>query len=113
MLSPYGIWWLANEADYAALAVPQICGSVLYVGIISTTAGFVLWSKGLTYMDASIGGLFMFFQPLVGTILGWLLLGENMTSYFIPGFVLIAIGVLLAMKGGNTTAAEKLAKSRR
>jgi hypothetical protein len=36
-----------------------------------------------------------------------------MTSYFIPGFVLIAIGVLLAMKGGNTTAAEKLAKSRR
>ena len=111
-LSPYGIWWLASEADITALAQPQIWGSVLYVGMISTTAGFVLWSKGLTYMDASIGGLFMFFQPVVGTLLGYFLLDEAITSYFVPGFALIAIGVVLAMRGGNTTAEEKLAKSR-
>ena len=108
-LSPYGLWWLAAEADLAALARPEIGGSVLYVGVVSTTAGFVLWSKGLTYMDASIGGLFMFFQPVVGTLLGHFLLGEAITSYFAPGFALIASGVVLAMRGGNTTAAEKLA----
>ena len=113
VLSPYGIWWLINEANYEALVMPQIWGSVLYVGMISTTAGFVLWSKGLTYMDASIGGLFMFFQPIVGTILGWLLLGEAMTDFFLPGFALIAVGVVLAMKGGNTTAEEKLQRSRK
>ncbi len=113
VLSPYGIWWLINEANYEALAMPQIWGSVLYVGMISTTAGFVLWSEGLTYMDASIGGLFMFFQPIVGTILGWLLRVEAMIIYFLLGFALIAIGVVLAMRGGNTTAEEKLAKSRR
>lgn len=111
-LSPYGIWWLFSAADFAALAAPQIWGSVLYVGVISTTAGFVLWSKGLTYMDASIGGLFMFFQPVVGTLLGYFLLDEIITSYFVPGFCLIAIGVILAMRGGNTTAAEKLQRSR-
>lgn len=111
-LSPYGIWWLFSAADFAALAAPQIWGSVLYVGVISTTAGFVLWSKGLTYMDASIGGLFMFFQPVVGTLLGYFLLDEAITSYFVPGFCLIAIGVILAMRGGNTTAAEKLQRSR-
>ena len=111
-LTPYGLWWLISEADFAAMAAPHIWGSVLYVGVISTTAGFVLWSKGLTYMDASIGGLFMFFQPIVGTLLGYLLLDEAITSYFVPGFLLIAIGVILAMKGGNTTAAEKLARSR-
>jgi len=64
-------------------------------------------------MDASIGGLFMFFQPIVGTILGWLLLGEAMTSCFLPGFALIAVGVVLAMRGGNTTAEEKLQRSRK
>ncbi|SHE45206.1 DMT family transporter [Schwartzia succinivorans] len=111
-LTPYGLWWLISEADFAAMAAPHIWGSVLYVGVISTTAGFVLWSKGLTYMDASIGGLFMFFQPIVGTLLGYLLLDEAITSYFVPGFLLIAIGVILAMKGGNTTAAEKLARSK-
>lgn len=111
-LTPYGLWWLVSEADFAAMAAPHIWGSILYVGVISTTAGFVLWSKGLTYMDASIGGLFMFFQPIVGTLLGYLLLDEAITSYFVPGFLLIAIGVILAMKGGNTTAAEKLARSK-
>lgn len=111
-LSPYGLWWLTSAADFTALAQPQIWGSILYVGMISTTAGFVLWSKGLTYMDASIGGLFMFFQPVVGTLLGYFLLDEAITSYFVPGFALIAIGVMLAMRGGNTTAEEKLAKSR-
>lgn len=111
-LTPYGLWWLISEADFAAMAAPHIWGSVLYVGVISTTAGFVLWSKGLTYMDASIGGLFMFFQPVVGTLLGYLILDESITNYFVPGFLLIAVGVILAMRGGNTTAAEKLARSK-
>jgi drug/metabolite transporter (DMT)-like permease len=50
----------------------------------------------------------MFFQPVVGTLLGYLLLDETITSYFLPGFALIAGGVVLAMRGGNTTAEEKL-----
>lgn len=112
ILTPYGIWWLFAEADFPSLSQPQIWGSILYVGMISTTAGFVPWSKGLTYMDASIGGLFMFFQPVVGTLLGCLLLEKSITSCFVPGFLLIAIGVILAMRGGNTTAEEKLAKIR-
>lgn len=112
ILTPYGLWWLASAADFSAMAEPQVFGSVLYLGFISTTAGFCLWNKGLTYMDASIGGLFMFFQPIVGSFLGWLLLGEPVTRYFWLGFILIAVGVILAMRGGNTTAAEKLARQR-
>lgn len=109
-LTPYGLWWLTSDADIGAMASPDIWGSVLYLGFISTTAGFCLWNKGLTYMDASIGGLFMFFQPIVGTLLGWLLLDEPVTEYFGIGFVLIAVGVILALKGGNTTAEEKLSR---
>lgn len=110
-LTPYGAYWLATAADYEAMAAPDIWGSVLYLGFISTTAGFCLWNKGLLYMDASLAGLFMFFQPIVGTFLGWLLLGEPVTLYFWVGFTLIAAGVVLALRGGNTTAAEKLARS--
>ena len=112
LLTPYGLWWLITQADFAAMAAPSVWGSVLYLGFISTTAGFCLWNKGLTYMDASIGGLFMFFQPVVGTYLGWLLLDEPVTRYFGLGFMLIAVGVILAMRGGNTTAAEKLARQK-
>lgn len=112
-LAPYGIYWLMTAADYTAMSAPSVWGSVLYLGFISTTAGFCLWDKGLLYMDASLGGLFMFFQPIVGTFLGWLLLAEPVTLYFWIGFFLIAAGVVLALHGGNTTPAEKLARSHR
>lgn len=110
ILTPYSLYWLLTAADFSAMAMPGIWGSVLYLGFISTTAGFCLWNKGLTYMDASIGGLFLFFQPVVGTFLGWLLLGEPVTPYFWIGFSLIAAGVVLVLRGGNTTADEKLAR---
>ncbi|SFT38911.1 hypothetical protein SAMN02910356_00404 [Selenomonas sp. GACV-9] len=47
VLSPYGIWWLINEANYEALAMPQIWGSVLYVGMIYHANGVVLKKKRL------------------------------------------------------------------
>ena len=112
ILTPYSLYWLLTAADFSAMAAPGIWGSVLYLGFISTTAGFCLWNKGLTYMDASIGGLFLFFQPVVGTFLGWLLLDEPVTPYFWIGFSLIAAGVIMVLRGGNTTADEKLARDR-
>ena len=61
-------------------------------------------------MDASIGGLFLFFQPVVGTFLGWLLLGEPVTRFFWLGSALIAAGVVLAMRGGHSTASDLTAE---
>lgn len=112
-LTPVGLHWLGTAADFDAMAAPTVWGSVLYLGFISTTAGFCLWNKGLTYMDASLAGLFMFFQPIVGTLLGWLLLDEAITPAFWAGFLLIGVGIVLALRGGNTTAEEKLALSRK
>ena len=40
----------------------------------------------------------------------WLLTSADYTLYFWIGFTLIAVGVVLALRGGNTTAAEKLAR---
>ena len=82
------------------------------MGIISTTCGFCLWNKGLLLMDASVGGLFLFFQPVVGTFLGWLLLGEPVTRFFWIGSLLIALGVVLAIRGGHSQAPETAAEHR-
>ena len=100
LLAPYSVWWLTST-DWTPMYEPRIWGSVLYMGIISTSVGFCLWNKGLLLMDASLGGLFLFFQPVVGTFLGWLLLGEPVTAWFWIGSALVAAGVVLAMRGGN------------
>ncbi|OCA85308.1 DMT family transporter [Pseudobacillus wudalianchiensis] len=68
---------------------------VLYLGIVSTAGAFFLWNKGMDLMDAGIGSLFFFFQPLVGSFLGWLLLKEELdVNFFIGGFF-IMIGVMV------------------
>ncbi|AIQ61055.1 DMT family transporter [Paenibacillus borealis] len=86
------------ELDVSAMMHPSIWGGLVYLGVISTACGFLLWNRGLQMLNASSGGLFFFLQPVVGTFLGWLLLGEQIGLSFWAGTALIFIGVLLIIK---------------
>nr|WGD64851.1 DMT family transporter [Bacillus subtilis] len=69
------------------------------MGIVSTACAFLLWNRGLQLLNALSGGSFsFFFQPLVGTLLGWILLGEQIGGTFWIGSFLILSGVLLVIK---------------
>lgn len=97
VLTPLAIPRLIN-LDFHAMAEPSIWGGLLYLGVISTACGFLLWNRGLQMLNAASGGLFFFFQPIVGTFLGWLLLGEQIGVSFWVGTVLIFSGVLLVIR---------------
>ncbi|MPN45488.1 hypothetical protein SDC9_193055 [bioreactor metagenome] len=81
-----------------AIFQPTIGIGVLYLGIVSTAIAFFLWNKGLQMVDAARGGLYFFFQPISGTLLGWFILGEHVGITFWLGSILIFSGVLLAVK---------------
>ncbi|MCY8239538.1 DMT family transporter [Bacillus inaquosorum] len=98
ILTPF-VWMNVNEVHFSQLAHPTIWGGLLYLGIVSTACAFILWNRGLQMLNASSGGLFFFFQPLVGTLLGWLLLGERIGGTFWAGSTLILVGVLLVIRG--------------
>ena len=66
-----------DEINISQLTHPTIWGGLLYLGVVSTACGFLLWNRGLQMLNASSGGIFFFFQPVVGTILGWLILDET------------------------------------
>jgi len=87
-----------NYSQVNLLLRPAIWGGVLYIGIVSTAGGFYLWNKGLQMVDAGTGGVYFFFQPLVGTLLGWRLLGEQVGITFWIGALFIFGGVLLTIK---------------
>ncbi|WP_028403028.1 DMT family transporter [Ectobacillus panaciterrae] len=97
MLTPFVLGRL-HEINIYQLTHPTIWGGVLYLGVVSTAGGFLLWNRGLQMLNASSGGLFFFFQPLVGTLLGWLILGENIGVTFWIGSILILSGVLLVIQ---------------
>ncbi|WP_025692966.1 DMT family transporter [Paenibacillus zanthoxyli] len=96
VLTPFVLGRL-HAINTAQLTHPAIWGGILYLGIVSTAGGFLLWNRGLQMLNASSGGLFFFFQPVVGTLLGWLILGENIGVTFWIGSILILSGVLFVI----------------
>ncbi|MGG3452286.1 DMT family transporter [Domibacillus aminovorans] len=97
LLTPFVLGRL-DEINFSQLTHPTIWGGLLYLGIVSTACAFILWNRGLQLLNASSGGLFFFLQPLVGTLLGWLLLGESIGGTFWVGSILILSGVLLVIR---------------
>lgn len=87
-----------DQAQLNALIQPKIWLGVLYLGIISTAVAFFLWNKGLQMIDAASGSLCFFLQPMTGTLLGWLFLGEQVGITFWIGAVLILSGFFLIVK---------------
>lgn len=75
---------------------PLLWGAVLYLGIVATAGAFFFWNKGLSLVEAGTGSVFFFLQPVVGALLGWLLLGERLTLSFFCGGAVILFAVLVA-----------------
>ena len=87
-----------EAAHWQVILRPAILSGILYIGIVSTAGAFYFWNKGLQLVDAGTGGLYFFFQPLVGTLFGWLFLGEQVAWTFWLGSALIVAGVLLVIR---------------
>lgn len=83
--------------NWSKLAAWPVWSGILYLGAVSTAIAFLFWNKGLQLTEVSKGSLFFFLQPVVGTVLGWLLLGEHVGEGFWLGFTCIAVGVLLVV----------------
>jgi len=73
-----------------------IIGGILFLGIISTAIAMFLWNYAFAVTPASTASLTFFAQPVVGTILGWLFLGEQVTFLFLVGGILIGIGLVIS-----------------
>jgi drug/metabolite transporter (DMT)-like permease len=96
VLTPVAAWqW--SGIRLSQLARPEIWGGVLYLGVVSTAGAFYLWNKGLQMVAAGSGGVYFFLQPIVGTLLGWLIIGERVSGWFWLGAALVASGVLLVL----------------
>jgi len=73
-----------------------VVGGVLFIGILSTALAMVLWNSAFNLVDANLASLTFFAQPVVGTLLGWLFLGEEITPLFLFGGLLIGVGLVIS-----------------
>jgi drug/metabolite transporter (DMT)-like permease len=88
--------YLEIQSQGIGAVTPGILGGILFLGIISTAIAMFLWNYAFAKLPAAVASLTFFAQPVVGTILGVLLLGEQITPLFMLGGVMIGIGLVIA-----------------
>jgi drug/metabolite transporter (DMT)-like permease len=93
----------------APLTFELILG-ILYLGVISTALAMVLWNRAFALVEAGVASLFFFAQPLVGVLLGTVILRQPITPQLLIGGALIIGGVLLSMQRTPTAEPAEQAK---
>ena len=93
---PAGAWELGTIG--IGEITPGVVGGLLFLGMISTALAMVLWNTAFALVDASLASLTFFAQPVVGTLLGWLFLGEQITPLFLLGGFLIGLGLVISTR---------------
>jgi drug/metabolite transporter (DMT)-like permease len=74
---------------------PYALGLALYMGAISTALSYVLWNWTLRRLRASQGGISQLVVPILTSILGVLLLSEQVTASLVIGGALILTGIFI------------------
>jgi drug/metabolite transporter (DMT)-like permease len=94
---PLGAWEVSTQG--IGLVTPGVIAGILFLGFISTAIAMFLWNYAFAALPAGVASLTFFAQPLVGALLGWFFLGEQITPLFVLGGVLIGIGILVSNEG--------------
>ena len=91
---PLALWEL-TKLPAAPFANHLVWLGILYLGVVSTAGAFYFWNRGFELMDASSAAVFFFVQPVLGSILGWLVLQEVLEKNFFIGGAMILVGVAI------------------
>ena len=86
-----------------AVAGPQALGSVVYLGALGTVVAFVAFSEGIRRIGAPRATSFIVLVPLLGEVLTFWLLGENVGGAIIAGTALVLGGLWLVQTARPAT----------
>jgi len=72
-------------------------------GLISTAASTMLWNYGMTQVPASQAGVFLNLEPLIGSLLGVFLLGDQLgPPAWIGGALILTAAITLTMRSKSS-----------
>ncbi len=93
---------LIENADVALSSIPRDGWlAIVYLGGLASAASYLLYSRALRDIDASLVGAFINLSPVIGVVSGVLILGEALTTSAIVGGVMVLAGVWLSSRTGR------------
>lgn len=70
----------------------------LYLGVIGAALTYIVWFRGLARLDPATVSPLGFLSPLVAVVLGWALLGQDLSLLQIAGMVVVLGSVWLSQR---------------
>ncbi len=81
----------------------------LYLGVIGGALTYIVWFRGLARLDPATISPLGFLSPLVAVVLGWALLGQELSLLQIAGMVVVLVSVWLSQRAQARPAGRRQA----
>lgn len=85
------------EPTLPDLTMNHLTGLV-YLGLIGGAMTYIIWFRGISKIEPSKISVLGFLSPTMAVLLGWVLLGQNLTPVQGFGFVLVLASVWIAQR---------------
>lgn len=77
---------------------PESVGGLLYIALFPALLGYLLWNQGVARIGSEKAGMFMYLNPLFGSLLSVAILGEAFEFHHAVGIVLVLAGVAISQR---------------
>lgn len=95
LLLPLALW---AGPDFPAPTPGHLIG-LAWLGLMGAALTYVLWFRGIARLEPNMVAPLGFLSPLTAILLGWVFLGQTLTSVQMAGVALVLGGIWLGQKG--------------
>ncbi len=82
--------------------------AMIYLICIGSALAFTLYMYALKHLSAAVSSLYTYINPVVAILLGWIVLGESLTTGALMGMAVTIVGVWMVNAGHRKMRREML-----
>ena len=98
LLGSIGLIPFINKSLFEQVLKMSLNGwfAILFLGIVSTVVGYVIWYVALRIKTASEISVYLYAVPVLSTIFSYFIFNDEITFMFILGGALVIVGLIIA-----------------
>jgi probable blue pigment (indigoidine) exporter len=93
----------AAEPALPPLTALNVAG-IAYLGLIGAALTYVLWFRGVARLEPAVVSSLGFLSPITAVLLGWGMLGQQLSAAQIAGMVIVVASVWLSQRAQRAAA---------
>ena len=90
-----------------ALLQPAVLANLLFLSVVASMACFLTWNWCIGRLGAVQATNWVYLNPIATIVAAWLVLGEQITAYFLIGSILILLGMYVSERKGASPSPSK------